>query len=142
MIESQPKVYAIANVVHKAGGIDSIRNAATTSARTHFSAAFFRPLGGNPKGEDPPSDPKSGDPKHYKGTITGFTSSSNVCCAAWNLGNPHLAKNVDAGGRCKFNHVCDQFVTDKGKGGRCMGNHRRKDCDYDPAKKCTKPVEA
>ena len=46
-----------------------------------------------------------------------------------------------ATGKWLFKHgVCNQYVTDKGPGGICGGNHCRKECDYDADKKCKKPV--
>ena len=69
----------------------------------------------------------------------GFNESDKKGCAAWNSGNHHQAKYVDASGKCMFFHGCDQFVTDKGAGGQCLGPHKRSECDYDPAKKCSKP---
>ena len=78
----------------------------------------------------------------YKGTVKGFNASADKLCAAWNTDTKHLAKHVDpTTGKCLFKHgVCNQFVTDKGPGGICGGNHRRKDCDHDADKKCKKPV--
>ena len=45
-------------------------------------------------------------------------------------------------GTCKHNHVCDQFVTDQGKFGRCAGKvgpagHKRADCPN--PNKCSTP---
>ena len=53
-----------------------------------------------------------------------------------------VAGVVGADGRCMFKHgICDQFVTDKGKGGQCGSTqHKRPNCDYDSSKKCTRPV--
>ena len=150
LIESGSGKYNIGNVVHDCGGIDHIRKQALMVAKDHYSVAFFRTFGGNPTYDKVPEDGNKDDGTKgskkggevFKGTLIGGTNTSKICCAAWNLGNPHLAKNVDANGRCKFLHVCDQFVTDKGKGGQCRGNHKRPDCDYDPEKKCSKAVDA
>ena len=71
-------------------------------------------------------------------TIRGDNKSSSKGCVSWNLGKPHQAKHVDDSGMCRFRHACDQFVSDKGPGGQCLGSHKRKDCDYDPTKRVAK----
>ena len=48
LIENGTGRYHITNVIHMAGGIDSLRAQALISAKEHFPAAFFRTLGGNP----------------------------------------------------------------------------------------------
>ena len=47
-------------------------------------------------------------------------------CAAFNLGQDH--KSVRPDGSCPFNHVCDQWVSDKGPGGQCRSDHSRQSC--------------
>ena len=134
MIENDSSVYTLTNVVHKAGGMDSLRKQALAVAQGFYPAVFFRTHGGNPE------TGTQGDDK-YQQRLTGFDRTSKRGCAAWNNGSVHLAKHVDANGKCKFFHGCDQFVTDKGSGGQCLSTaHKRKDCDYDPSKKCNRPV--
>ena len=60
-----------------------------------------------------------------------FTAASPRPCAAFNLGQEHVRLGAD--GTCLFNHVCDQWVTDQGKNGRCKGAHSRNECT-NPAK--------
>ena len=48
LVESNSS-YALATVKEKSGGLDAIREEASTIARDHYSAAFFRVLGGDPK---------------------------------------------------------------------------------------------
>ena len=138
MIEDGSGKYNVNNVVRLAGGIDSIRSQALVSAKEHFSAAFFRTLGGNPKelGEGGLHDD---GPSYFKGTVRGSRSNASKGCAAWNLGSQHLSRYVDAHGMCGFLHKCDQYVTDKGPGGQCLGDHKRASCTYDSAKKINKP---
>ena len=63
-----------------------------------------------------------------------FNDKSDKACAAFNNGKP--CTRLDDAGACIFNHRCNQFVSDKGTGGICFGNHARcVACDYDPAKK-------
>jgi len=137
MVEAQPNLYHISTVLFKSGGMDAIRSEALSIAKTHYPAEFFRGLGGNPR--DGPAIVGDQD-KTFSGRILGDTGSSTRGCAAWNLGNPHLNKHVE-NGRCKFKHACDQFVSDKGPFGQCLGNHKRADCDYDTDKKVAKPVK-
>ena len=146
MIEASPGEYTLGNVVHKAGGLDSIRAQAVPIAEANFptsvfspAATFFRPFGGNPTPKGGLSSPTSGSDV-FRGTVRGDAAGAAKGCTSWNLGKPHLAKNVDDSGLCRFKHACDQFVTDKGPGGQCLGAHKRKDCDYDPSKKTSKPV--
>jgi hypothetical protein len=136
LIESNPSSYNLATVVSSAGGIDAHRAVARANASQHYSAAFFRVLGGNPNDLSSP-DHKGGI---YSGSVKGDNKSSKMGCASWNTGSPHYAKNVDTNGKCKFIHACDQFVSDKGKNGQCLGPHKRKDCDYDSSKKVSKPA--
>ena len=139
MVEASTS-YALATVKEKSGGIDAIRGEAAAIAYDHYPAEFFRSLGGNPKDVIPPGGKKGADV--FKGSIKGDTPTSTKGCVSWNMGTPHLAKHVGADGRCMFKHgVCDQFVTDKGKGGQCGSTqHKRPNCDYDSSKKCTRPV--
>ena len=120
--------------------MDSIREEATAIARDHYPATFFRILGGNPREENNSGVKKGAD--LYKGTIKGDTPTSTRGCVAWNLGSSHLAKHVGPDGKCQCKHgMCDQFVTDKGKGGQCGSTqHKRPECDYDSSKKCSKPL--
>ena len=136
MIEAGAGIYTVSNVVRSAGGIDAVRAQAKSAAVAHFPAAFFRVLGGNPSHDS--ASGAGGDV--YKGTVKGDNKSSKSGCVSWNAGNPHLAKHVDAKGCCRFIHACNQYVTDKGKGGQCLGPHKRKECDYEQAKKVSKPA--
>ena len=142
LVENGTGAYNIANVVQKFGGIDALRAQALVSAKENFSGEFFRTLGGNPRGPGPTEDRVSpGSGERYSGTIKGSRPGASKGCISWNLGKPHLAKNVDGNGLCSFLHKCDQFVSDKGPGGQCLGNHKRADCDYDPAKKVKQPAK-
>ena len=141
LIENGTGRYNITNVIHMAGGIDSFRAQALVSAKEHFPAAFFRPLGGNPKPSDGLSTAAGKGGEVFSGAVKGSRPNANKGCASWNLGKPHLAKNVDPNGFCAFLHKCDQYVSDKGPGGQCLGDHKRADCDYDSAKKVKQPVK-
>ena len=58
-------------------------------------------------------------------------------CAAFNLGQEH--RNLKSDGSCPFNHVCNQWVSDKGKGGQCRASHPRSTCSN--SSKCESRVE-
>jgi hypothetical protein len=136
MVEAHGSTYHIATVVHTCGGIDAIRQEATSIAHDRFGSAFFRTLGGKPRAGG--SDPIT--PDGFDGKVKGDNPSSTRPCASWNLDKKHLAKHVDGDGKCKFKHgMCDQYVSDKGPGGICGGAHKRPNCDYDPTKKLSQP---
>jgi hypothetical protein len=135
MVESHGSTYVLSTVVHSCGGIDAIRMEATAIAHQRYPSVFFRTLGGKPGNVTTPLDGGS-----FDGKVKGDNPASTKPCVSWNLDKKHLAKHVDAAGKCKFKHgVCDQFVTDKGPGGFCGGSHKRPNCDYDAAKKCSQP---
>ena len=132
-IERQPDHWTLVNVYGQSGAIDVRRKEATTIAKARYPASCFRAPGGNPGivGKKP------------VGEVKEFNSASKRGCVAWNNNTPHEAKHLDSNGRCKFNHACNQWVTDKGKNGQCLGDHRRCDgCKYDADKQCSSPVQA
>eukprot|EP00964_Phaeocystis_antarctica_P055952 scaffold32955_cov54-Phaeocystis_antarctica.AAC.1 len=43
-------------------------------------------------------------------------------CAAFNNGAAHNAFQLKGDGGCRFGHVCDHWVSDKGPGGKCLGS--------------------
>ena len=78
------------------------------------------------------------------GFINGkFSASSGACCVFFNTGKEHPASALHPDGTCKFNHVCDHWVSNKGKNGKCLGTagtkgHCRATCDN--PHKCDAPV--
>ena len=122
--------------VFRRGGQDTLLAEARRNA-----AAFFRTRGGDPRGEGSPSDDKlDKDPKVKDIKPNGkFDANAKKCCVDFNLGRP--CKRLNQDGSCKFNHRCNQFVSDKGPGGVCFGSHARcHGCDYDDDKKLSKPL--
>ena len=126
MLEAQGEdgPYTLANIFYKAGGIDTIRAQAAEVARDHYPDTFFRSRGENPQGGAGAGQTQKGDV--YKGKVLGFNSKSDRACNAFNYGQPHLAKHVDASGHCIHNHICDKFLT---TGGKCGAAHPRFKCD-------------
>ena len=65
----------------------------------------------------------------------------DLAARMFNLGKTtHPKSALKPDGTCKFDHVCDHFVTGKGKGGKCGGPHARTECT-NPGK-CDKPADA
>jgi hypothetical protein len=118
------RTLTMANVFRR-GGQDTL----LTEARRN-AAAFFRPLGGNPR---PVGAPPAG------GAAASFNGKSKKPCTDFNAGRP--CTRVDASGRCEYNHKCNQWVSDKGPAGVCFGAHARCDgCTYDESKRVKKPA--
>ena len=149
LVENSEKL-TISTVYESTGGIDAKRAEAEAMARGNYAPDCFRVHGWQPEdrttgdeNDDKTGKKKPGD-EPYVGTVT-HSRTSGKGCAAWNLhgeGAAHLKKHVGPGGVCFFRDRCDQFVTDKGPGGQCLGAHRRPDCDYARDKRCNKPLKA
>ena len=58
---------------------------------------------------------------------------------AYNNNTEHGANSLDHDGTCKFNHICMQWVSDKGPRGICGGKHTKGECTYDAGKKLDGP---
>ena len=106
---------------------ESYLNTVMEEARVNYKA-FFRSPGGNP------------------GTVgkewnKKFNKATRLPCTAFNFGIPHEQDALKPDGSCKYNHVCDHWVTNKGKNGRCLSaDHGRVECNN--AHKCSDAVEA
>ena len=96
------------------------------------AAAFFRTGGGTPLG------PEKGTKRSFSGE---FSAQSKRPCVAFNFGSKHYDESLDETGRCRYNHTCMQWVSDKGPGGMCGGSHPKIRCDYDPAKRLEQPLK-
>ena len=86
---------------------------------------IFRPGGGGGDGD--------GDEElKWNGS---FNAKSTATCLTFNLGKKqHPTNCLNEKGGCKFNHACDQYVSDQGPKGRCGSvKHGRHNCD-NPAK--------
>ena len=109
------------NEVH----LNTVMDEARANTEHFHGAAFFRTRAGNAR-----IDATDDDVKWNK----KFTSTSKTACVYFNSGRSHPASALHPDGTCKYNHVCDHWVTDKGKGGRCLGTagtpgHARLACD-------------
>ena len=103
MVEASPTMYTLGDVVHKAGGLDSIRAQALVLAKTHYPS-FFRTPGGNP---GIVKDIEDKDPGNKKGIynngepVTRCDMSAKKGCGSWNNDAPHYTKNIK-NGACIF----------------------------------------
>ena len=81
-----------------------------------------------PPSRQPGADPSGGKSEGAKAKFNGKSSSDPNArpCAAYNTGSEHRRLNPD--GSCPFRHVCDQWVSNKGPGGKCLMAHARMAC--------------
>ena len=113
-IETSSGVLHFGNV-HDRGSSDTLLAEARANA-----AAFFRTGGGTPQLA-----------LKWNGK---FDSSAKKACVAFNFKKEHRADVLSPDGGCRFNHICMQWVSDKGPRGICGGSHCKLECTYDPAK--------
>jgi hypothetical protein len=121
----------ISSVATRLGGLDTLREEATLRAEDHYGRNIFR----RRQTFDEPAE----EPPPEKKQVMAFNGKSSPAaentCHAFNLGPPsgkHGKSHLLADGTCKFAHKCDAFVSNKGPGGRCHGDH--------PRHKCTNPA--
>ena len=112
--------------VYNRGAQDTMIKRAMERLPKPPSGIFRGGGGGNGDGDEEPK---------WNGS---FNSKSAATCLTFNLGKKkHPANCLNEKGGCKFNHVCDAYVGDKGPGGRCGSDkHARHNCD-NPAKQPT-----
>ena len=84
-------------------------------------------------------DPRAGSPVNAIKWNGKCNEKSERPCMAYNNGTEHGSNSLDADGTCKFNHICMQWVSDKGPRGICGGKHAKGECTYDAAKKLDGP---
>jgi hypothetical protein len=103
-------------------------------------AMFFRTPGGNPGNVNQERNGGKVDESRIKSN----PDPNAGCCVAFNIKNgKHGAKQLNADGTCRFRHVCNHWVKNKGANGRCMGSegtpgHAAWQCDN--PNKCDSPV--
>ena len=67
--------------------------------------------------------------------------NANGVCKTYNFRDAeHPKQHLHKDGTCKFRHVCNQWVTGKGPGGMCEGEHPKWACN-NPNKTNTKPTQ-
>ena len=109
--------------------LNTVLDEAQVSATRHYGSAFFRARAGNAQRGG--ADDKVVDGVKWNGK---FTATSKLPCGAFNSGGEHAKSALLPDGTCKFAHVCDKWVTNKGKNGKCLctagtPGHSRGQCD-------------
>ena len=123
------------NIVNEAH-LNTVYEEAMESAK-YFYPAIFRAYPG--KGEDDVC-PLAGAPVEAEIKYNGKWTRGAGPCSAFNTGGKHGKRVLTAEGKCKYDHVCDQWVTDKGPKGRCLSaKHKRGECDN--PNKCDQPAQ-
>lgn len=107
----------------------------TLLAQAKASVVFFRTRAGTAQTGSSNTAAAAGSASHA--TWNGKFSAGQRPCYAYNTGKPHNASSLHPDGTCVYDHVCMQFVSDKGKGGQCKGKHPFTACNYDASKKRT-----
>ena len=103
----------------------------------YFYPAIFRAYPG--KGEEDVC-PLAGAPAEAEIKYNGKWTRGAGPCSVFNTGGTHGKHVLTAEGKCKYDHVCDHWVSDKGPKGRCLSTeHERGECD-NPSK-CAQPVQ-
>ena len=104
------------------GSMDTLRSYARDRAVAHYGESIFR-SNQRAYGDNYIDD----DKKNWNGS---HTSEADTICWAFNKQHQkHREASLNADGRCKHRHVCDAFVSNKGPGGKCEGNHPRYQCN-------------
>ena len=92
------------------------RNLALDKAR-RLGQAFSDAAG---KKGDPSGGPVDGGGKTWNGKCQPVSSKANFC-QAFNRNKAHdNPKHLTSDGTCRFRHLCNHWVTDKGPSGRCL----------------------
>ena len=103
------------------GSMDTLRSYARDRAVAHYGESIFRS-----NQRDYGDNYVDEDKKIWNGHCT--ENASTVCWAFNQKHQKHRESTLTADGRCKHRHVCDAFVSNKGPGGKCEGNHPRYQC--------------
>ena len=122
--------------IWEGGSQDTYLNKAKSEFRLRWGdkAMFFRTHGGNPldtsRGGGDDDTPFNGWGKRKPFNGRSSQDPKARPCVCHNLHKDHPSKSLLADGTCKYAHVCDQYVTDQGPGGRCRSaKHTRDKCD-------------
>ena len=113
--------------VYNTGGQDTKAREAEERGGEHYGD-LFRRLRGEPRERN--TTPNGGGEEKVFNNKFNRSAGANPC-HAFNWGTAHPQSSLAPDGTCRFAHVCMQWVSDKGPGGICRGNH--------PKSKCTNP---
>ena len=117
----------LGNVYDKHGGLDVFAEISRTLGADLFGS-IFRERRGEPGGPRGGKQQKQSDDDQPVKWNKKFSKSASPCMS-YNLGNDHKPQHLFPNGTCKYNHVCNHFVSDKGPGGMCLGSHKWSECD-------------
>ena len=128
-VENSPGELNIGNIISEVY-LNSAMEEATEAAK-HYYAVFFRSRAGDAQ---PGLGNDKGAEKEAKWNNKFNHDKDAKPCSAYNNGVAHNAFQLKADGSCRFGHVCDHWVSDKGPGGKCLGSagtkgHARDACD-------------
>ena len=135
-VETSPLTTLNLSNVFDQGSQDTLMQHAKQRARVEFGNHIFR---SDPAGSGGGSESGGSGAKTWNG---GFNRDKAAApCITFNLGRTkHPANCLNERGVCRFAHVCDHYVSDKGKGGICRSpKHTRLTCDN--PNKCDAPAE-
>ena len=118
----------LSNVFEKGSQDTMITRAKAKAKQVHGAGIFREQPGANDQGD--------GQGKQWNKRFA--TDPKCPACISYNLGVRHPANALTANGTCKYRHVCDHWVSDKGPGGICGSKaHTRANCDN--PNKCDQP---
>ena len=135
--------WELANASAK-GSHDTFMNKALKAAGVTSPLRPSNPNGGknSEKNNPPPTSDKTNQGGNTGKSWNGdFNKDPNAKpCAAFNSNSEHRPQSLNSNGSCKFCHKCDQWVSNKGPGGRCEStSHSRSACNN--SHKCENKVE-
>ena len=127
-------VYTLVSVM-QAGGLDTHIAQAHINAISRYGARFRPRAKGGEQPRQQPGKGGDGDGVKFNGKFS--TDPNRAICLSFNFKDrDHKSDELLEDGTCKRRHVCSAYVNDKGKGGRCEGNHPFFKCDN--PNKCSK----
>ena len=118
------------------GGLDTLLAQANINGAVRFGSSFRSQGGGGAAPDRRPTGGGGGGGVAYNGR--GSSRADAGICATFNFGRDHKPSELNPDGSCKKRHVCNHYVNDKGKLGRCEGDHIYGECT-NPAG-CSKAV--
>ena len=126
------------SAVTSQGGLDTLLAQANLNGAVRFGKSF-RSKGGGTSTLDRRTTEGGGEGKSFNGK--GSSDPTAGICATHNFGRDHKPSELNADGSCKKRHVCNHFVNNKGKFGRCeAADHTWSGCTTPAA--CTREAAA
>ena len=134
-IEESQGVLTLVNVF--AAGAQDTRMKA---AKQRYSEVFCQACDDDDDGAKKNNRNVNGEDDKKKKWNNKDSPSAKGCCSTYNFKDAiHPPKHLYNDGTCKFRHVCNHWVSGKGKDGICEGDHPRYRCE-NPNKVNTRPT--